>query len=165
MHYRCLLLPLLVVLSGCSTTPRTPDTPAASFVSTLITVHAEKIRALQKDPLSQATPSPRPASSSARTAQQHLPGVTLVGKRPVLLPLTQQRGRQVPLTTALKRILPPGWQPHLMPRVASRLPVSWAGNDQWPYVLQKIAREHQLKMTIDFDRHTVTVSPAGADFL
>lgn len=165
MHYRCLLLPLLVVLSGCSTTPRTPDTPAASFVSTLITEHAEKIRALQKDPLSQPTPSPRPASSSARTAQQHLPGVTLVGKRPALLPLTQRRGRQVPLTTALKRILPPGWQQHLMPGVASRLPVSWAGNDQWPYVLQKIAREHQLKMTIDFDRHTVTVSPAGADLL
>lgn len=42
MHYRCLLLPLLVVLSGCTTTTRTPDTPAASFVSTLITEHAEK---------------------------------------------------------------------------------------------------------------------------
>ncbi|EMN7530684.1 hypothetical protein WB938_004927, partial [Escherichia coli] len=103
MHYRCLLLPLLVVLSGCTTTPRTPDTPAASFVSTLITEHAEKIRALQKDSLSQPTPSPRPASSSAHTAQQHFPGVTLVGKRPALLPLTQQRGWQVPLTTALKR--------------------------------------------------------------
>ncbi len=165
MHYRYLLLPLLVVLSGCTTTPRTPDTLAASFVSTLITEHAEKIRALQKDSLSQPTPSPRPASSSAHTAQQHLPGVTLVGKRPPLLPLTQQRGRQVLLTTALKRILPPGWQPHLMPGVASRLPVSWTGNDQWPYVLQKIAREHQLKMTIDFDRHTVTVSPAGSDLL
>ncbi|WP_252492624.1 hypothetical protein [Escherichia coli] len=91
--------------------------------------------------------------------------MTLVGKRPALLPLTQQHGWQVPLTTALKRILPPGWQPHLMPGVASRLPVSWTGNDQWPYVLQKIAREHQLKMTIDFDRHTVTVSPAGSDLL
>lgn len=165
MHYRCLLLPLLVVLSGCTTTTRTPDTPAASFVSTLITEHAEKIRALQKDSLSQPTTSPRPASSSARTAQQHLPGVTLVGKRPATLPLTQQRGRQVPLTTALMRILPPGWQQHLMPGVASRLPVSWAGNDQWPYVLQKITREHQLRMTIDFDRHTVTVSPAGSDLL
>jgi hypothetical protein len=163
MHYRCLLLPLLVVLSGCSTTNRMPDTPAASFVSTLITEHAEKIRALQKDSLSQTTPSPHPAPPSARPTPQHLSGVTLVGRRPALLPLTQQRGRQVPLTTALNRILPPGWQPHLMPGVASRLPVSWAGNDQWPYVLQKIAREHQLKMTIDFDRHTVTVSPAGAD--
>ena len=163
MHYRCLLLPLLVVLSGCSTTNRMPDTPAASYVSTLITEHAEKIHALQKDSLSQ--PSPRPAPPSVRPTHLHLPGVPLVGKRPALLPLTQQSGRQVPLTTALKRILPPGWQQHLMPGVASRLPVSWAGNDQWPYVLQKITREHQLRMTIDFDRHTVTVSPAGSDLL
>ncbi|KYP90584.1 pilus assembly protein PilL [bacteria symbiont BFo1 of Frankliniella occidentalis] len=68
-------------------------------------------------------------------------------------------GSNVPLYTAVRSLVPPAWNVTLSPDVSERFKgkVSWAGNDQWPYVLRKSLNAAGLTPQIDERRKEVVV--------
>lgn len=79
---------------------------------------------------------------------------------PDALPVIVTRdGQQIRLDQALTAIVPAGWETVLSSRLqSSSLPrVAWQRGDQWPYVLDKLAREQQLQINIYWASRQVTV--------
>lgn len=68
-------------------------------------------------------------------------------------------GNNVPLYSAVRTLTPSTWSVTLSPEVAERFKgkVSWAGNDQWPYVLRKSLSAAGLTPEIDSRRKEVVV--------
>lgn len=72
-------------------------------------------------------------------------------------------GKNVPLYSAVRTIVPSSWNVKLSPDVSAnfRGALSWTGNDQWPYVLRKSLSAAGLTSVIDEQRKEVIVSFAA----
>ena len=70
----------------------------------------------------------------------------------IVLPGGKQRTQIV-----LHSIIPAGWDLLLSEKISASKFVSWTGNDQWPYVLNKLAQANNWYITANEDRHTVLV--------
>jgi len=90
-------------------------------------------------------PAPQPVSSPARPS--------------MLTSLVKGDGENMPLYMAARTIVPPSENVKLAPEVAQnfRSKVSWTGNDQWPFVLQKMLQVNGLEAVIDTNRHEVII--------
>ncbi|EDA0293137.1 hypothetical protein F9C83_22260, partial [Salmonella enterica] len=67
------------------------------------------------------------------------------------------------LRQALAKIVPSGWTIHydmgLKPEV--RRPLKWPGNDQWPYVLNRLLAQEKMRAEINWTTKKVSVTQAG----
>lgn len=68
-------------------------------------------------------------------------------------------GVDVPTRTALKTVVPAGWQ--LFVHRTATLPetLSWKIGEAWPNVLAELAEKHQVAALIDWDSRTVMLRP------
>lgn len=73
--------------------------------------------------------------------------------------LVTASGKNIPLYSAVRTIVPPAWAVKLSPDVSAKFrgSLSWTGNDQWPYVLTKSLKAAGLTPVIDERRKEVTV--------
>jgi hypothetical protein len=73
---------------------------------------------------------------------------------PVALPTY---GVDVPIRSALKTVIPAGWQ--LFVHQSAKLPtsVSWTLGEVWPTVLGSIAETSNLAVLVDWEKHTVLI--------
>ncbi|EDD2602660.1 hypothetical protein GA538_09350, partial [Salmonella enterica] len=98
-----------------------------------------------------------PAAPSARW-----PALTMTGLRPAM-PALAVSGKAPTLRQALAKIVPAGWTIHydmgLKPEV--RRPLTWQGNDQWPYVLNRLLTQEKMRAEINWTTQKVSVSQAG----
>lgn len=176
-----------VVLSGCALTAhKPPATPAQQFVTSLIQEQRPLIQQAQaelalvsnvrlkpKNPLPavpQKTDKPvlnaANNSQSSRLAGQKIAGlhaVSFTDGRPST-PALAGAGQAQSLRQAVTRIVPAGWQHSyavgIKPDV--RRPLQWRGNDQWPYVLNKLLLQEKLKATIDGATQHIVISNQSA---
>lgn len=65
-------------------------------------------------------------------------------------------GKEMPLSFSLKMIVPSDWRVNLEAE-AEELPVNWQGKVTWPYVLENMAKENDLDITINWERRIVDV--------
>ncbi|EAU5448032.1 hypothetical protein EFX16_21270, partial [Salmonella enterica] len=98
-----------------------------------------------------------PAAPSARW-----PALTMTGLRPAM-PALAVSGKAPTLRQALAKIVPAGWTIHydmgLKPEV--RRPLTWQGNDQWPYVLNRLLAQEKMRADINWTTQKVSVSAAS----
>lgn len=68
-------------------------------------------------------------------------------------------GRNLFLYKALREIVPPDWKIELSPSVAQKFKrqVSWTGNDQWPYVLDKMLTNYELTAATDDKKKHIVI--------
>lgn len=105
------------------------------------------------------TSLPLPPGPRLMPGLQH---VRYTGTPDALPALVVSPGAQRRLDQALVAIVPAGWNTVLSSRLkAGALSrVSWNSGDQWPYVLEKLAREQQLQINIYWASRQVTVDRA-----
>ncbi|EMU6030649.1 toxin co-regulated pilus biosynthesis Q family protein [Salmonella enterica subsp. enterica serovar Bredeney] len=142
-----------LLLSGCAVQGNSqPDVPADNVVDQMIAVNTQKVSFVQQQliaaltPVLPAPPRPTPSVSSSKA----MPALAVSGKAPTL--------RQ-----ALAKIVPAGWTIHydmgLKPEV--RRPLTWQGNDQWPYVLNRLLTQEKMRANINWTTQKVSVSAAS----
>ena len=140
-------------LAACSSPPKLSE-PEGDWVSfetpysaapRVTTAAGSPVRQSVAASGSYIQPAPPPISSSARPA--------------VLTSLVTADGKNVPLYMAVRTVVPPSENVRLSPDVAQnfRTNVSWTGNDQWPFVLQKMLRANGLEAVIDDKKHEVVI--------
>ncbi|MFP2517053.1 toxin co-regulated pilus biosynthesis Q family protein [Buttiauxella agrestis] len=105
------------------------------------------------------TSLPQPPGPRLMPGLQH---VRYTGTPDTLPALVARPGAQRRLDQALVAIVPAGWNTVLSSRLkAGALSrVSWNSGDQWPFVLEKLAREQQLQINIYWASRQVTVDRA-----
>lgn len=151
---KLLMVGLMVnALAACSSPPKLSE-PEGDWVS-FETPHtaAPRVTTSAGSPVRQSVaargsyiqPAPPPVSSAARPA--------------VLTSLVTADGKNVPLYMAVRTVVPPSENVRLSRDVAHnfRTNVSWTGNDQWPFVLQKMLRANGLEAVIDDKKHEVVI--------
>lgn len=72
----------------------------------------------------------------------------------------EQGGKDAAMSLALLKILPPDWKIvfHNDLIETMKKKVSWAGGDQWPYVLQRLLEANKLQAVIDWSNRRVSLS-------
>ncbi|WP_242450419.1 TcpQ domain-containing protein [Enterobacter cancerogenus] len=139
------------VLSACSSPPKLsePKGDWVSFESTTMQMSAApsyiNVGIQQVD--------------NVRAKQQ--PGIIT----PVLQPysdktlLVLSNGKNEPLYKAVRSVVPASWGIKLSPEVAQKFrgKVSWTGNDQWPYVLQRMLASAGLTSTVNDSTKEVVI--------
>ncbi|ELJ4169164.1 toxin co-regulated pilus biosynthesis Q family protein [Salmonella enterica] len=176
-HYTVTAVGLL--LSGCAVQGNNrPDIPADDVVDQMLAVNMQKVSFVQQQLIAALTPvlpaSPttasaakHPASASASAdipvSAPHLPALTYTGQRQAI-PALAAPGKAPTLHLALVKIIPDTWSIHfdmgLKPEV--KRPLTWVGNDQWPYVLSRILVQEKLRAEVNWSAQKVSVSAAGA---
>lgn len=176
-HYTVTAVGLL--LSGCAVQGNNrPDIPADDVVDQMLAVNMQKVSFVQQQLIAALTPvlpaSPttasatkHPASASASAdipvSAPHLPALTYTGQRQAI-PALAAPGKAPTLHQALVKIIPDTWSIHfdmgLKPEV--KRPLTWVGNDQWPYVLSRILVQEKLRAEVNWSAQKVSVSAAGA---
>lgn len=98
-------------------------------------------------------------AASSSYIQRAPPPVSSPARPPVLTSLVTADGKNVPLYMAVRTVVPTSENIRLSPDVAQsfRNNVSWTGNDQWPFVLQKMLRANGLEAVIDAGKHEVMI--------
>ncbi|ATQ05188.1 toxin co-regulated pilus biosynthesis Q family protein [Salmonella enterica] len=174
-----------LLLSGCAVQGNSqPDVPADNVVDQMIAVNTQKVSFVQQQliaaltPVLPAPPRPTPSVSSSKTMPQaparkvaavppaapsaRWPALTMTGLRPAM-PALAVSGQAPTLRQALAKIVPVGWTIHydmgLKPEV--RRPLTWQGNDQWPYVLNRLLTQEKMRAEINWTTQKVSVSQAG----
>ena len=71
-------------------------------------------------------------------------------------------GKSMPLNLSLQIIIPTDWKVDLN-QAAMNMPVDWMGKSTWPYVLENLAQDNNLLVTIDWERRTVNVFSKEAE--
>jgi flagellar motor protein MotB len=71
-------------------------------------------------------------------------------------------GQQMPLDLSLQIIVPNDWKVNLN-AAASKMPVDWKGKTTWPYVLEQLAIDHNLQVSIDWKLRVVSVFSKEAE--
>lgn len=170
-----------LLLSGCAAqgNPQ-PEIPADNVVDQMIAVNTQKVSFVQQQLLAALTPVlPAPArtppknpplpvpprtiaSAPTPAASARWPALTSTGQRKGL-PALATAGSAPTLRQALAKIVPPGWSIHydmgLKPEV--KRPLTWQGNDQWPYVLNRLLAQEKMRAEINWTTQKVSVSQAG----
>ncbi|ECU3284707.1 hypothetical protein DYO40_21960 [Salmonella enterica subsp. enterica serovar Javiana] len=174
-----------LLLSGCAVQGNSqPDVPADNVVDQMIAVNTQKVSFVQQQliaaltPVLPAPPRPTPSVSSSKAMPQaparkvaavppaapsaRWPALTMTGLRPAM-PALAVSGQAPNLRQALAKIVPVGWTIHydmgLKPEV--RRPLTWRGNDQWPYVLNRLLTQEKMRAEINWTTQKVSVSQAG----
>lgn len=174
-----------LLLSGCAVQGNSqPDVPADNVVDQMIAVNTQKVSFVQQQliaaltPVLPAPPRPTPSVSSSKAMPQaparkvaavppaapsaRWPALTMTGMRPAM-PALAVSGQAPTLRQALAKIVPVGWTIHydmdLKPEV--RRPLTWRGNDQWPYVLNRLLKQEKMRAEINWTTQKVSVSQAG----
>ncbi|ECG9404014.1 hypothetical protein CHG84_23205 [Salmonella enterica] len=174
-----------LLLSGCAVQGNSqPDVPADNVVDQMIAVNTQKVSFVQQQliaaltPVLPAPPRPTPSVSSSKAIppaparkvaavppaapSARWPALTMTGLRPAM-PALAVSGQAPTLRQALAKIVPVGWTIHydmgLKPEV--RRPLTWQGNDQWPYVLNRLLRQEKMRAEINWTTQKVSVSQAG----
>lgn len=174
-----------LLLSGCAVQGNSqPDVPADNVVDQMIAVNTQKVSFVQQQliaaltPVLPAPPRPTPSVSSSKALPQaparkvaavppaapsaRWPALTMTGLRPAM-PALAVSGQAPTLRQALAKIVPVGWTIHydmgLKPEV--RRPLTWRGNDQWPYVLNRLLTQEKMRAEINWTTQKVSVSQAG----
>jgi hypothetical protein len=152
-----------VVLTGCALNTHTPPTvPAQQFVTTLIREQLPLIQQAQAElakasrvHISPDTPSPLPASSKVLLARNATETPALAGA-----------GKSQTLRQALRQIVPAGWQVAFSQELKpdTRETLQWAGNDQWPYVLDDVLQRQSKVALLDWQAQRVSVASKSAAF-
>lgn len=65
-------------------------------------------------------------------------------------------GKDMPLSLSLQIIIPNDWKVDLN-EAAKNMPVNWNGKATWPYVLENLAKNSNLLVTIDWSKRVVNV--------
>ncbi|WP_337263662.1 MULTISPECIES: toxin co-regulated pilus biosynthesis Q family protein [unclassified Serratia (in: enterobacteria)] len=179
-----------VVLSGCATnTPTPPRVPAQAFVTSLLQdqipiiqraqtdlAQASRVRLQPEPPVRSpttsvtATPSREPPKSSQPKTLVGQPVLTLqairyLGKRPAHVGLART-GKAQTLRQALSQIAPNGWQVSFSQELTpdARGALHWAGNDQWPFVLDGVLQQQGKVALIDWQAQRISVADKSAGF-
>ncbi|EAU4783681.1 hypothetical protein CHX87_004703 [Salmonella enterica subsp. enterica serovar Minnesota] len=177
-----------LLLSGCAVQGNhQPDVPADNVVDQMIAVNTQKVSFVQQQLMAALTPvlpaPPRPSGTSSSppsknvplqvpsraiasaphvTTSSRWPALTSTGQRPAI-PALALPGKAPTLRQALAKIVPPGWTIHydigLKPEV--RRPLTWQGNDQWTYVLNRLLAQEKLRASINWTTQKVSVSAAS----
>ncbi|EAO5055941.1 hypothetical protein FZH48_17450 [Salmonella enterica] len=174
-----------LLLSGCAVQGNSqPDVPADNVVDQMIAVNTQKVSFVQQQliaaltPVLPAPPRPTPSVSSSKAIppaparkvaavppaapSARWPALTMTGLRPAM-PALAVSGQAPTLRQALAKIVPVGWTIHydmgLKPEV--RRPLTWQGNDQWPYVLNRLLTQEKMRAEINWTTQKVSVSQAG----
>lgn len=87
-------------------------------------------------------------------------GVIELGHRPVNISSPKGWADGVPVSVALHQVVPSDFAIH-DERVAAGQTVSWSGGRPWNNVLETVARNGHLNITIRWDEKTVTVVPGS----
>ncbi|HAG0249196.1 TPA: hypothetical protein G8P61_003952 [Salmonella enterica] len=177
-----------LLLSGCAAKGNSqPEIPADNVVDQMIAVNTQKVSFVQQQLMAALTPvlpaPPRPSGTSSSPPSQNVPlpapprgiasaprvvtsprwpALTSTGQRPAI-PALAHAGTAPTLRQALAKIVPSGWTIHydmgLKPEV--RRPLKWPGNDQWPYVLNRLLAQEKMRAEINWTTQKVSVSQAG----
>lgn len=170
------LIPVLL-LTGCASPAVITGPPSGSVVDGMLSRSAADISAMQYR-IHQSGPSAvRPVSPSGmKTPPLSAPAgsFTASGKAAVVAApspasgagpvdgFVRQGGAAPTLRAALRKIVPPGHTVVFDNAVSADAPElwQWAGNDRWPYVVDKLLATRGMKATVNAKTHTVTVEPA-----
>ena len=179
-----------LLLSGCAAQgSHVPDVPANDVVDSMMAVNTQKVSFVQQQLIAALTPVlPAPprisrTTSSLLTQNAHglsqpktniapsrtpvatsarLPTLTYLGKTPTI-PALAAAGKAPTLRQALVNIVPSDWTIHydigLKPEV--RRPLAWSGNDQWPYVLNRVLAQEKLRAEINWPEQKVSIFDAA----
>jgi len=71
-------------------------------------------------------------------------------------------GKDMPLSLSLQIIIPNDWKVDLN-KAAQNMPVNWMGKSSWPYVLENLAQDHSLLVTVDWEKRIVNVFSKEAE--
>ncbi|WP_387691579.1 TcpQ domain-containing protein [Photorhabdus sp. RM71S] len=145
--------------------------PYQSFVSTTksppeMATSASVPSRLVINPFTASATKATPVPSFPSHAVKALPALTYIGERPDI-PSLAVAGKAATLNMAIARIIPKDWTIHfdmgLKPQVKHQL--NWSGNDQWPYILNRLLVHEKLKATVDWSSRKVSVSDGTATII
>lgn len=71
-------------------------------------------------------------------------------------------GKEMPLDLSLQIIIPNDWKVNLN-KSATKTPVDWKGKSTWPYVLENLAKDNNLQVTVDWSKRIVSVFSKEAE--
>lgn len=172
------LFPVLL-LTGCASPAVITGPPSGSVVDSMLSRSAADISAMQYR-VHQSGPSvQRPGASKAtELAKPLLPEKSLSTSRsftpnatkvPAVLTgagpadgFIRQGGAAPTLRAALRKIIPPGKTVVFDKAISADTPElwQWAGNDRWPFILDKLLVKRGMKATLNEKSGTVTIEPA-----
>lgn len=134
------------VLSACSSPPKLSE-PVGDWVSFEPVISQSPVRKIYPSGAVGVVSVPIPIDTT--TKRGNLSKGDLV----------KADGKHVPLYTAVRAIVPESWKVILSPDVSQRFraTVSWTGNDQWPYVLQKMLSSNGLDADVSEAKKEVVV--------
>lgn len=144
----------LALASGLNFSPVRRPPPSPTQPVTMLATAAKTPKPVA------GTSIPLPPGPRLMPGLQH---VRYTGTPDALPVLVARPGAQMQLDQALVAIVPAGWNTVLSSRLkAGALSrVSWNRGDQWPFVLEKLAREQQLQINIYWASRQVTVDRAN----
>nr|WP_241389534.1 toxin co-regulated pilus biosynthesis Q family protein [Serratia proteamaculans]ULG13670.1 PilL [Serratia proteamaculans]ULG15121.1 PilL [Serratia proteamaculans]ULG16335.1 PilL [Serratia proteamaculans]ULG17389.1 PilL [Serratia proteamaculans]ULG17498.1 PilL [Serratia proteamaculans] len=170
-----------VVLTGCALNTHTPPTvPAQHFVTTLIQEQLPLIQLAQAElaktsriqlstkPVSSTSPPAKNATGTPALAGQAVPAlhaIRYLGER-IGTPALAGAGKSQTLRQALRQIVPAGWHITFSQELNpdTRESLQWAGNDQWPFVLDDVLQRNSKVALLDWQTKRVSVAAKSAAF-
>ncbi|MGN2498855.1 toxin co-regulated pilus biosynthesis Q family protein [Serratia nevei] len=134
-------------LSACSSPPKLSE-PEGDWVSFEPVISQSPVRKTYQSGTVDVVQQPMPIVTTSR---QRNSGKT---------DFVKADGKHVPLYTAVRTIVPESWNVKLSPDVSQRFrgTVSWTGNDQWPYVLQRMLEANKLNALVDWKNSRVSIA-------
>lgn len=168
-----MLIPVL--LGGCSLPhQRAADSDARQFVDTQISTHLQLIELAQKSlqqtstTLQPAGPPPAklsiatPSAPKVKNTPGTLRGLTSIKflGTPEPFTLASVRSNNLGLEAMLYKVIPAGWTAIISAdlKVQFRQRITLEANDQWPYVLDGLLRQHGWVALIDWPKKQVSVA-------
>lgn len=76
--------------------------------------------------------------------------------------VTQGFGEDMPLSLSLQIIIPNDWKVNLN-EAAANTAVDWKGKTTWPYVLEQLAKDYNLQVSVDWKTRVVDVFSKEAE--
>ena len=102
-------------------------------------------------------PSPDPADAAAPAIRGHKPQIHVL--RAPQDPALQGFGHQIPLTFAVRQIVPAHFQVAYADAVHKDAPVDWKGGDSWRETLADAVRPLGLVITVNGPKVTIAAAP------
>lgn len=166
-----ILLPVL--LGGCSLPNRRPaDSDARQFVDAQISTNLQLIELAQKN-LQQVSATVQPVRSSPAKINKIMPSATMSSPgtlrgltsikslgTPESFTLVSVRSRNLKLEEMLYKVIPAGWSAIISADLKAQFKqqISLEANDQWPYALDRLLRQHGWVALIDWSEKQVSVA-------
>lgn len=74
-------------------------------------------------------------------------------------------GKDMPLMTALKQVVPNGWKATKLGSVDLNKKVSWRGGDSWVSILDDLAVKNNFSANVNWNTKVLTITPVGGSAL